>query len=62
MTYRTRMDWNGREWMVTLSRGTIMLAGMSLVDWLELEATQYAIEDAVNCVPEVLDLEQLIDD
>ena len=35
---------------------------MSLDDWLELEATQYAIGDAVNCVPVVLDLEQLIDD
>jgi hypothetical protein len=44
--FSTRIHWNGRNWIVTLSRGDTVVAEMTLDDWLELEVNRFAIEDA----------------
>ena len=48
MTYRTTMDWNGRNWIVSLFRGEELVATMTLDDWVELSVNWFAIEDAVR--------------
>jgi hypothetical protein len=40
------MRWNGRQWMVELQTDGQLLAVVSLDDWMELPATQFAVNEA----------------
>jgi hypothetical protein len=45
MSFSTRMDWNGREWLVMLFRGADLVATMTLDDWMKLSANQFIVDD-----------------
>jgi hypothetical protein len=43
--WATRMEWNGKHWLVHLSRGDVVVATLSLDDWAKLSATKLLVED-----------------
>jgi hypothetical protein len=46
--YSTRSHWSGREWVITLSCGTTIVATMTLDEWSELGINALLVEDAAR--------------
>lgn len=46
--WTTRLDWNGKNWVVYLSQGERLVAEMSLDDWEDLSATEYLVTEALR--------------
>jgi len=46
--WRTILDWNGHQWIVSLLRDNEVVAEMPLDDWANLSANQYLINDRLR--------------
>jgi hypothetical protein len=43
--WTTRLEWNGSNWLVHLSRDGVMVATMTLDEWANLSATKYVAKE-----------------
>jgi hypothetical protein len=57
--WTTRLEWNGKNWVVELSQGDWLVAKMSLDDWAQLSATTGLVADARTEAREALRQEVL---
>ena len=43
--WTTRLEWNGKNWLVHLARDGVVVATMTLDEWANLSATKDLVED-----------------